>query len=149
MQKTLPMHLNTSPACFEGSGTGKQEKRHNTLTNLKLAPKKKTRYMDSIEYIYIYMCQVRGPPPPRKVMVLPCGWGGVGARVHGPRPLWVGWGECPSLSNFTTKQNKTSECWSRQCVETFAFCLAARHLRLCRRYPDLHAFGPWLRKRKT
>jgi len=29
-----------SPACFEGSGTGKQEKKHNTLKNLKLAPKK-------------------------------------------------------------------------------------------------------------
>jgi len=26
MQKTPPMHLNTSPTCFEGSGTGKREK---------------------------------------------------------------------------------------------------------------------------
>jgi len=40
MQKTPPMHLNTSPTCFEGSGTGKQEKRHKTLKNLKLAPQK-------------------------------------------------------------------------------------------------------------
>ena len=40
MQKTLPMHLNTSPACFEGSGTGKHEQMPNTLTNLKLVPKK-------------------------------------------------------------------------------------------------------------
>jgi len=40
MQNTPPMHLNTSPASFEGSGTGKQEKQHKTLKNLKLAPKK-------------------------------------------------------------------------------------------------------------
>jgi len=40
MQKTPPMHLNTSPTCFEGSGTGKRVKRHKTLKNLKLAPKK-------------------------------------------------------------------------------------------------------------
>jgi len=40
MQNTSPMHLNTSPACFDGSGTGKREKIHKTLKNLKLAPKK-------------------------------------------------------------------------------------------------------------
>jgi len=40
MQKTPPMHLNTSPTCLEGSGTGKRGKIHKTLKNLKLAPKK-------------------------------------------------------------------------------------------------------------
>jgi len=39
MQKTPPMHLNTSPTSFEGSGTGKRETKHKTLKNLKLAPK--------------------------------------------------------------------------------------------------------------
>jgi len=34
------MHLNTSQVCFEGSGTGKREERHNTLKNLKVTPKK-------------------------------------------------------------------------------------------------------------
>jgi len=42
MQKTPPMHLSTSPTSFEGSGTGKHEKKkHKILNNLKLAPKKK------------------------------------------------------------------------------------------------------------
>jgi len=45
MQKTSPMHLNTSPTSFEGSGTGKHEKIHNTLKNLKLAPKKLARFV--------------------------------------------------------------------------------------------------------
>jgi len=40
MQNTSPMHLNTSPTCFEGSGTGKHENRHKSLKDLKLAPKK-------------------------------------------------------------------------------------------------------------
>ena len=50
MQNTSPMHLNTSPACFEGSGTGKQEKKHKTLKNLKLAPNKQLGI-----YIYMYI----------------------------------------------------------------------------------------------
>jgi len=31
MQKTSPIHLNTSPTSFEGSGTGEQEQKHETL----------------------------------------------------------------------------------------------------------------------
>jgi len=48
MQNTSPMHLNTSPACFEGSGTGKTRKRHKTLKHLKLAPKKQ------LGCVYVY-----------------------------------------------------------------------------------------------
>jgi len=41
MQKAFPMHLNTSPTSFEGTGTGKHKQKHKTFKKIKLAPKKK------------------------------------------------------------------------------------------------------------
>jgi len=48
--KKKTMHLNTSPACFVGSGTGKREKKTQNLKKLTTGPEKATRYI----YIYIY-----------------------------------------------------------------------------------------------
>jgi len=43
MQKTLPIHLNSSPTCFEGSGTGKREKKTQHLKQIKTCPPKTAR----------------------------------------------------------------------------------------------------------
>ena len=43
MQTTSPMHLNTSPTSFEGSGTGKHEKNTQNLKKLKTCAEKAAR----------------------------------------------------------------------------------------------------------
>jgi len=77
MQKTLPMHLNTSPTSFEGSGTGKTRKRHKTLKNLKLAPKKHLGLLSNL------VMAVHSEITPR----LECPRSGVSAPLASSEPL--------------------------------------------------------------
>ena len=48
MQKISPMHLNTTPTSFEGSGTEKHHKKHETLKKLKTYPEKTARAMHTL-----------------------------------------------------------------------------------------------------
>ena len=52
MQKTPPMHLNTSPTSFEGSGTGKHGKKTQILKTIKTCPEKTPRATIGTPKIY-------------------------------------------------------------------------------------------------